>query len=127
MRIAVFGAGGMGGFFGGILARRAKDVTLITRGAHLEAIRTKGLNVKSELYGDFTVPMQATDDPREVGPVDLILFCVKKHDIETAAEQSRPILGENTLFIPVQNGIELPNGIVDRLFEFMNRNLYPTA
>ncbi|UCD70762.1 MAG: 2-dehydropantoate 2-reductase [Syntrophobacterales bacterium] len=105
----------MGGFFGGILARRAKDVTLIARGAHLEAMRTNGLTVKSELYGDFTVPVQATVDPREVGPVDLILFCVKTYDLEAAAKQSRPLLGENTLVIPVQNGIEVPDQLAQLL------------
>ncbi|NIO04134.1 MAG: 2-dehydropantoate 2-reductase [Proteobacteria bacterium] len=117
MRIAVFGAGGMGGFFGGVLARGGKDVTLIARGAHLEAIRANGLTVKSQVFGDFTVAVRATDDAREVGPVDLILFCVKTYDLEAAAEQSRPFLGENTLVVPVQNGIEVPGHLARLLGE----------
>ena len=117
MRIAVFGAGGMGGFFGGVLARSAEDVTLIARGTHLEAIRANGLTVKSQLLGDFTVPVRATDDPREVGPVDLILFCVKTYDLEAAVEQARPLLGENTVLIPVQNGIEVPDQLARLLGE----------
>jgi 2-dehydropantoate 2-reductase len=109
MRIAIVGAGGMGGFFGGVLARGKRDVTFIARGAHLEAMRSKGLRVKSEVFGDFAVPVQATDDPREVGPVDLVLFCVKTYDLEAAAEQARSLLGGDTLLIPVQNGIEVPD------------------
>ena len=117
MRIAVFGAGGMGGFFGGVLARGDQDVTLIAPGAHLEAIRTNGLTVKSQVCGDFTIPVQATDDLGEVGPVDLVLFCVKTYDLETAAEQSRPLFGEKTLLIPVQNGIEVPDQLARLLGE----------
>jgi 2-dehydropantoate 2-reductase len=117
MRIAIVGAGGMGGFFGGVLARGKKDVTFIARGAHLEAMRSKGLAVKSELYGDFEVPVKATDDPREVGPVDLVLFCVKTYDLEAAAEQARSLLGGDTLLIPVQNGIEVPDQLVRLLGE----------
>jgi 2-dehydropantoate 2-reductase len=107
----------MGGFFGGVLARGGAEVTLIARGAHLEAIRANGLTVKSQVLGDFTIPGRATDDPREVGPVDLILFCVKTYDLETAAEQSRPLLGQKTLVIPVQNGIEVPDNLAQLLGE----------
>ena len=117
MRIAVVGAGGMGGFFGGVLARGKKDVTFIARGAHLEAMHSKGLTVKSEVFGDFSIPVQATDDPREVGPVDLVLFCVKTYDLEAAAEQARSLLEEDTLLIPVQNGIEVPDQLARLLGE----------
>jgi 2-dehydropantoate 2-reductase len=72
MRIAVIGAGGTGGYFGGLLARAGQDVTFIARGAHLEALRTRGLTLESRLAGTFTVAVRATDDPREVAPVDLI-------------------------------------------------------
>jgi len=71
MRIAVVGAGGTGGYFGGLLARAGQDVTFIARGAHLEALRARGLTVESKLAGTFTVPVQATDAPSEVAPVDL--------------------------------------------------------
>ena len=76
MRIAVMGAGGTGGYFGALLARAGEEVTFIARGGHLEAIRTYGLTVKSRLAGNFTLPVKATGDPGEVGPVELVLFCV---------------------------------------------------
>jgi 2-dehydropantoate 2-reductase len=100
-----------------VLARGGQEVTLIARGAHLKAIRAKGLTVKSQVLDDFTIPVQATDDAGEVGLVDLVLFCVKTYDIETAAEQSRPLFGENTLLIPVQNGIEVPDQLAQLLGE----------
>jgi 2-dehydropantoate 2-reductase len=100
-----------------VLARGGQEVTLIVRGAHLKAIRAKGLTVKSQVLDDFTIPVQATDDAGEVGLVDLVLFCVKTYDIETAAEQSRPLFGENTLLIPVQNGIEVPDQLAQLLGE----------
>lgn len=106
MRIAVMGAGGTGGYFGAILARAGEDVTLIARGAHLEAICTQGLTVKSRLAGDFTLPVKATGDPGEVGPVELVLFCVKAYDTPTAAEQIRPLVGQDTVILSVQNGID---------------------
>ena len=106
MRIAVMGAGGTGGYFGALLARAGEDVTFIARGAHLEAIRTSGLTVKSRLAGDFTLPVKATGDPSEVGPVELVLFCVKAYDTATAAEQIRPLVDPDTVVLSVQNGIE---------------------
>jgi len=111
MRVAVVGVGGMGGYFGGLLARGGADVTLIARGAHLAAMRERGLTVRSELYGEFTVPVRATDDPIEVGAVDLVLFCVKGYDLEAGARLSAPLVGPETTVIPVQNGID----IVERL------------
>ena len=101
----------MGGYFGGLLARGGADVTLIARGAHLAAMRERGLTVRSELYGEFTVPVRATDDPIEVGAVDLVLFCVKAYDLEAGARLSAPLVGPETTVIPVQNGID----IVERL------------
>lgn len=106
MRIAIMGAGGTGGYFGGLLARAGEDVTFIARGAHLEALRSRGLTVRSRLAGDFTLPVQATADPSQIGPVDLILFCVKTYDTETAAEQVRPLIGRDTVVLSVQNGID---------------------
>jgi len=72
MRIAVVGSGGTGGFFGGLLARAGEEVVFIARGAHLEALRARGLTVESRLAGEFTLPVQATDRPDEVGAVDLV-------------------------------------------------------
>ena len=106
MRIAVVGAGATGGYFGGLLARAGQDVTFIARGAHLEALRARGLTVESTLAGTFTVPAQATDDPNEVGPVDLVLFCVKTYDTETAAGSIRPLIRPDTTFLSLQNGID---------------------
>ncbi len=84
MRIVVVGAGGTGGYFGGLLARAGQDVTFIARGSNLEAMRARGLTVESRLAGTFTLPVNATDNPSEVGPVDLILFCVKTYDLDAA-------------------------------------------
>jgi 2-dehydropantoate 2-reductase len=106
MRVTVMGSGGTGGYFGGLLARAGEDVTLVARGAHLAAIRAKGLTVKSRLRGDFTVPARATDDPGEAGSADLVLFCVKAYDTEGAAERLRPAVGPDTVILPVQNGID---------------------
>jgi 2-dehydropantoate 2-reductase len=111
MRVTVMGSGGTGGYFGGLLARAGEDVTFIARGAHLEAIRSKGLTVRSRLVGDFTIPARATDDPREGGPADLVLFCVKAYDTESAAERLRPAVGPDTVILPVQNGIDSAESI----------------
>jgi 2-dehydropantoate 2-reductase len=106
MRIAVMGAGGTGGYFGGLLARAGEEVTFIARGAQLNAIRREGLTVKSVLAGDFTIPAKATDHPADIGPVDLVLFCVKAYDNLVAAELIRPLIGPQTIVLSVQNGID---------------------
>lgn len=106
MRIAVMGSGGVGSYFGGLLARAGEEVTFIARGAQLRALRERGLAVHS-VHGDFALdPVQATDDPAEVGPVDLILFAVKTDQIETAAEAMRPMVGLQTAILPTQNGVD---------------------
>ena len=106
MRIAVIGAGGTGGYFGGLLARAGEDVTFIARGANLEAIRARGLTVESRIAGTFSVPVRATDDPGEVGPVDLVLFCVKTYDTDAAAKSVRPLVRQYTMLLSLQNGID---------------------
>ncbi len=106
MRIAVMGTGGVGGYFGGLLARAGHEVTFIARGAHLEAIRRQGLAVKSAEKGDFHVQAPATDDPAAVGSVDLVLFCVKSYDTETAGRAIRPLVGPETLVLPLLNGLD---------------------
>lgn len=106
MRVTVMGSGGTGGYFGGLLARAGEDVTFVARGAHLEAMRKSGLTVRSRLVGDFSVKARATDDPAEAGPADLVLFCVKAYDTESAAERLRPAVGPDTVILPVQNGID---------------------
>jgi 2-dehydropantoate 2-reductase len=106
MRVAVIGAGGTGGFFGGLLARGGEEVVFIARGAHLEAIRRHGLAVKSRLAGEFTVRAQATDNPAEVGPVDLVLVCVKTYSLDEAVAMLPPLAGPGTAILSVQNGID---------------------
>jgi 2-dehydropantoate 2-reductase len=105
VRIAVFGAGGVGGYFGGRLAVAGADVHLIARGAHLEALRERGLRVRS-VRGDFEASVPATDDPEEVGAVDAVFVCVKAYDTEEAAAQLGPLLGRETMVISLQNGID---------------------
>jgi 2-dehydropantoate 2-reductase len=105
MRIAVYGAGGVGGYFGGRLALAGSDVHFIDRGAHLQALREHGLRVQS-VKGDFTVQVPATDDPAEVGPCDYVLFSVKAFDTEAAAARLEPLLGEGTAVLSLQNGVD---------------------
>ena len=106
MKIAVMGAGAIGGYFGGRLAQAGFDVSFIARGAHLAAIREYGLKVLSPL-GDFTIhPATVTDDPAKVGPVDVIMFMVKNYDTLQAAEQIRPLVGPDTAIIHFQNGVD---------------------
>lgn len=105
MRIAVVGVGGLGGYIGGRLAHSGQDVTFIARGQRLEALRQNGLQVRSPEVECKIQPVQVTDNPTEVGPVDLILFCVKTYDVLAAAEPLRPLIGPETALLPVQNGI----------------------
>lgn len=104
--IGVMGSGGIGGYYGGLLAHSGHDVTFIARGAHLAALRANGLQVKS-VHGDFTVaPVQATDTPAEVGPVDLVLICVKTPGTERAAQAIKPMVGPSTTVMSLQNGVD---------------------
>jgi len=106
MKIAIMGTGGVGGYYGGLLAREGRDVTFIARGEHLKAIRDKGLQVKS-VHGDFLVsPVKATDNPGEIGPVDLVLFTTKTYHTEEAAQLIKPLVDTNTSIIPLQNGVD---------------------
>jgi 2-dehydropantoate 2-reductase len=106
MKIAVFGAGGIGGYYGGLLANSGQDVTFIARGAHLAAIRERGLAVES-VHGDFVIrPAQTTDDPAQIGPVDFLLVTVKNYDLEPAAQAARPLVGPETAVLPLLNGLD---------------------
>ena len=111
MRVAVVGIGGEGGFFGALLANAGNDVTLIARGQTLDALRANGLFVQSNTLGDIKLSVKATDRPAEVGPVDLVMFCVKTYDLDSAAQQMSPLISEGTVIIPVQNGIEAADRI----------------
>jgi 2-dehydropantoate 2-reductase len=105
MRIAVMGAGGVGGYFGGRLAQAGHDVGFVARGKHLEAIRAKGLALKSPL-GDATLKVKATDKPAELGAAEVVLFAVKLWDTESAAQAIRPLVEKGGVVIPFQNGVE---------------------
>jgi 2-dehydropantoate 2-reductase len=106
MKIAVVGAGGVGGGFGAALAKAGANVTFIARGAHLQAMREKGLRLEGGRGDMHIVPTQASDDPAAVGPVDIVLFCVKMWDVESAGERIKPLIGRDTAVIPLQNGID---------------------
>ena len=109
MRVAVVGTGGVGGMLGALLAQAGKDVTFIARGANLRALRGDGLTLKTLSEGDLHLKVRATDDPGEVGPVDLVLFCVKTYDVEAAARHAAPLVGPRTLILPPQNGVDAPD------------------
>ena len=111
MRLAVFGAGAVGGYFGGRLAQAGEDVVFIARGEQLQALRDRGLRVDSFVSkGDFVVqPVQATDDPEQVGVVDAVLVGVKAWQVTEAARAMRPLFGPETFVVPLQNGVEAPS------------------
>ena len=93
MRIAILGTGGVGGYFGGRLAAAGADVSFIARGAHLAALRERGLRILSPA-GDVHLPaVQATDDPAAIGPVDIVFFTVKLYDTESALLKLPPLIG----------------------------------
>lgn len=106
MRIAIVGAGGTGGYYGGLLARAGEDVTFLARGRQLEVLRTNGLTVKSRLAGTFSLPVHVTSDPQKIEPVDLVLFSLKMYDLQTALAGLHYFLGPETVVLPIQNGID---------------------
>ncbi|MCP4187644.1 MAG: 2-dehydropantoate 2-reductase [Gammaproteobacteria bacterium] len=117
MRVAIFGSGGVGGYFGGRLAQLGVDVNFVARGKHLTAIRQQGLRVDS-IAGNFKLShVQATDSARQIGPVDYIICCVKSWQVAAAAKAMKPMVGDNTLVIPLQNGVEAPTQLAEILGE----------
>ncbi|HEX5044713.1 MAG TPA: 2-dehydropantoate 2-reductase [Candidatus Polarisedimenticolaceae bacterium] len=106
MRVAFVGAGGVGGLFGAQLARGGEEVIFIARGGHLDAIREDGLTVHADTEVWNVRPALATDDPREVGAVDAVVLAVKTFQLEEAARQIGPMLREDTVVLPLQNGVE---------------------
>lgn len=106
MRIAIFGAGGIGGYLGGRLSQAGEEVVLIARGEHLQAIKEHGLRVDS-IKGDFVAtPALATDNPTEAEPVDAVILGVKAWQVLDAAKAMRPMIGPETVVVPMQNGVE---------------------
>jgi len=117
MRVAIFGSGSVGGYFGGRLARAGEDVVFIARGEHLNALLKSGLRVDS-INGDFVVaPVQATDDPATVGKVDLVIVGVKAWQIAEVAEAMRFMVGPQTIVLPLQNGLEAPENLSEGIGE----------
>jgi 2-dehydropantoate 2-reductase len=114
MKVCVFGAGGLGGLFGGFLAADGADVSFIARGAHLRAMREQGLRVQSPLGDRHVAETKAFEDPAEVGPVDLLLICVKSYDLEAAADLCQPLLTRDTAIVPVLNGVEAAGYLGER-------------
>ena len=117
MRIAVVGAGGVGGGFGAALAKAGADVTFIARGAHLAARKSAGLKVTGPRGDTHLVPTKATDNPADIGKVDIVLFCVKLWDIESAGERIKPLIGPDTGVLPLQNGIDAHERLIPILGE----------
>jgi 2-dehydropantoate 2-reductase len=114
MRIVVMGAGGVGGYFGAKLARASHEVTLVARGAHLEAIRAHGLRVRSAIEGEFVARVEAVDDLRGRAPAEAVVLAVKGFDTEAALVQLRPVVGAGTPVLSLQNGVSSAETI-DRL------------
>jgi len=112
MRIAVVGAGGVGGGFGAALTKAGADVTFIARGAHLAAMKSQGLKIQGGRGETHLVPTKATDNPAEIDPVDIVLFCVKLWDVESAGEAIKPLVGPDTAVIPLQNGIDAAERLI---------------
>lgn len=106
MRFAILGSGAVGGYFGAKLARSGQDVTFVARGAHLEAIRSRGLEVQSATLGDFTVQAPAESDTSRIGQVDAVLVAVKAYDNRTALPMLKPLIGPNTVVLTLQNGVD---------------------
>src|ERR1044071_10002357 len=106
MKIAAMAAGAVGAYFGGRMQAGGHDVAYIARRAHLDALRKNGLRIES-VHGDLHLPkVNATDNPKDVGPVDVVLFAVKLWDTETAAELAKPLVGPDTRVITLQNGVD---------------------
>ncbi len=114
MKIAIFGAGGVGGYFGAKLAASGADVAFVARGAHLAAMRADGLKVESALGNLRVHPVRAVDDPAALGPVDAVLMTVKLYDLEAAAEAARPLVGPKTVIVGFQNGVEAADVLAAR-------------
>jgi len=106
MKLVVVGAGGVGGYFGGKLQRRGTAVTFVARGAHLEALRRRGLTIRSANEGEWSVPVTAVEHLEGRPTADAVLLCVKSFDTEQAVEAIRPVVGPDTAVVSLQNGVD---------------------
>ncbi|HDY66967.1 MAG: 2-dehydropantoate 2-reductase [Candidatus Scalindua sediminis] len=105
MKILVIGAGAVGGYFGGILAKEGENVTFVARGKYLDSLKTSGLKIRS-YKGDLSLRVNAIENPEELGEIDLILMCVKSYDTEEATLQCMKNIGESTIVLSLQNGVD---------------------
>ena len=105
LHVAVMGAGAVGCYFGGLLARAGHDVTLIARPQHVEAIARDGLHMDTKTF-DEHVPVKASSDPAAIEGAQLVLFCVKSGDTESAGRQIKPYVGKDTVVLCLQNGCD---------------------
>ncbi|HET9371808.1 MAG TPA: 2-dehydropantoate 2-reductase [Vicinamibacterales bacterium] len=112
-RFCFIGAGAVGGYYAAMLARAGTEVSVIARGAHLEAIRSSGLRIESEAVGDFTARVGAESDPARVGPVDVVVLAVKTYDNPTALPMIAPLLGADTVVLTLQNGVDSPDQVAE--------------
>jgi 2-dehydropantoate 2-reductase len=125
VRILVYGAGGVGAFFGALLARAGHDVHFVARGAHLEALRSRGLRITSNLIGDVEVPRVSVHPcAADSGPADLVLVCVKTHQTDSILDDLAAVVGDDTVVIPLQNGVESDEQLAAR---FGRRRVLPAA
>jgi len=108
MKIAIFGSGGLGAYYGARFIESGHEVSFIARGAHLEALRNNGLTVYSPL-GDLQLPVTATSEPADLGTQDLVIVAVKTWQLEAAAHQMMPLVAEQTVVLPFLNGVEAPD------------------
>jgi 2-dehydropantoate 2-reductase len=108
LKIAIYGSGGVGGFFGARLANAGNEVHFIARGAHLAAMRKNGLKVESGAGNIHLQKPNVHEEPAEIGPADIVMYAVKLGDVESAAHKLKPLLHDRTLVIPFQNGVESP-------------------
>jgi 2-dehydropantoate 2-reductase len=117
MRFAILGSGAVGGYYGAKLARAGHDVTFVARGAHLEAIRERGLEIRSAALGDFTVRARAEQDTTRIGPVDVVVLAVKTYDNASALTAIAPLLGPDTSVLTLQNGVDSVNELASAIGE----------
>jgi 2-dehydropantoate 2-reductase len=117
MRFAILGSGAVGGYYGAKLARAGHDVTFIARGAHLSAIRERGLEIRSPMLGGFTVQARAEEDTARIGPVDVVVVAVKAYDNSRALPLIDPLLGPSSTILPLQNGVDSASELADRFGE----------
>lgn len=115
MRVVIFGTGGVGGYFGGLLANAGHDLTFVARGKHLEAIQSHGLQVKS-VNGDFTVyPAQATDNPQAIGPPDYVVVAVKHYQLDDILPDLQALVGPKSTVLPLLNGVDAHERLIEGL------------